>query len=176
MNLDDLKSGWQQASDPKKEETLRQMMVTHPSVRRIRIKLLIEVLAMAVLLALYYDAFDGAQKPLYANVLLVVSALCYLLTDLAGLFVLALPDAGTGLRESLVRYLTSLRRFSLLAQGAAIAYAAGLLVFFASVVPPEKYGFLALAGGLLLVPFYFSARQWQGHLKQVQATLLSFGE
>lgn len=174
MNLDDLKSGWQQAGEPKPDDVLRKMMTKHPAIRRIRVKLVIESVALAALLALYYDAFDGDRKPLYANLLLIISALCYLLTDLAGLFALAPPDTGNGLRDGVEKYLRSLARLSRFAQISAFLYAAGLLAFFASVIPEEKTGFLLLAGVFLFIPFLLSARQWNRHLEQVRTTLGSF--
>ena len=67
MELDDLKSGWQNAGGDLKSETDLQRMTriaNHPSIKKIRTKLIIESIVLLLILFIYYDWFDGNKKQL----------------------------------------------------------------------------------------------------------------
>ena len=87
MELENLKSGWKNIDFERKSEIeLEQMTLlkNHPILHKIRIKILIESIALCLLLLVYYDWFDGHQKPLYANLLLVLSILARIGNNIFG--------------------------------------------------------------------------------------------
>src|SRR5688572_21043177 len=116
MELNDLKSGWQNASgDSKSEADLRRMtrIVNHPSIRKIRTKLIIEIIVLLIFLFIYYDWFDGDKKPFYANLALVVGLLLYIFNDVIGYISIVRPIRGTNLKLSLENYLSRIKQLSI---------------------------------------------------------------
>src|SRR5688572_29018849 len=100
MEFDTLKSAWQSGSEQiKSSGDLKNMMqvTNHPAVRRMRKQLAIEVLLFSVFLFVYYDFFDGEQKPLYANVVLVVGILVVIMNNVVHYSLLKLPSKGSDL-------------------------------------------------------------------------------
>ena len=51
-----------------------------------RRQLLIEIVSFAIFLSIYYDFFDGSQKPFWANVILVATILLVIGHNLIGYF------------------------------------------------------------------------------------------
>ena len=65
MELTDLKSGWQNAGEAFKNEAdlLNMTRITnHPSLKKIRMKLIAETIFLLFFLVIYYDWFDGDKK------------------------------------------------------------------------------------------------------------------
>jgi len=87
MELEDLKSDWQNGLIAEKSEDDLQKMTritNHPTLKRIRTKLIIETISFVLFLVVYYDWFDGDKKPFYANAFLVVSLLFFIANDVVG--------------------------------------------------------------------------------------------
>ncbi len=81
MEFDHLKSSWKSTGQGKISQAELLMMTrikNHPHIKRTRIKLLIETILIVVFLAVYYDGFDSATKPLWANFLLIGTTTSYI--------------------------------------------------------------------------------------------------
>ena len=112
MELQDLKSGWQNAGGVSKSETdiLRMTKITnHPSLKKIRKKLIIEIIMLLLFLVVYYDWFDGDKKPFYANIVLVAGLLLYIANDIIGFVAIAKPISGLDLKLSIRNYFTRVK-------------------------------------------------------------------
>ena len=177
MNLDEMKSEWQNAAAAQsfQQEELKGMtsIKRHPVLNRIRKKLLVEAFAMLALLVLFNDAFDGASKPAYATMALVVGALLYLGSNLYSFFVLQHPISQANIYGSLQHFLSRLyyvRSFSLVA---SIVYAASLLLFFTSTIVFDAKKLLLLGGALIafVVLLYFSFALWTKWISRIRQSI-----
>lgn len=177
MNIDDLKSDWQHAGqEPHSEKELAMMtrVRNHPALRKLRIKFVTEMVALTALLFLYYDAFDGVQKPLYVNALLIASIFLYILSNAIGYFQIQNPSISGNIRESLSRQGSTLKRMAVLSLMSSAVYAAALLLFLTHQIAftQRKYIIMsALIVGFILM-FYYSWISWKrkiGHFSQLEA-------
>ena len=179
MNIDEIKSNWQQAGKQEKSQReLAQMMKVkhHPVLRRIRIQLIWESSALTAFLLLYYSMVDGDTKPLWANVVLVGSIIFYILNRLVGFVVVNNPVHGDDLIASLKNFLKRVRTLAVFSIVSATLYGLSLMLFLSVTVDftPEKYllMFMALAvfAGLLFVAFNI----WKGRIRQLKNSLTEF--
>jgi hypothetical protein len=166
MNIDDLKYGWQNAGGPSLTEKELEMMTkiqNHPSLKKIRLKLMIEATFLTVLLFVYYDGFDGAEKPLYVNILLIISILMYLSNNLIGFFLIKNPVNAASIKQSLARQVTTLKKISMFSMLSSVTYASALLFFLSSeiIFTQRKYILLAVMIVTAAMLFYYSYISWQ---------------
>ncbi len=174
MELDDLKSDWQNAGGAFKNEADLQRMTkvtNHPSLKRIRIKLIVETIGLVFFLFIYYDWFDGEKKPFYANLALLVGLLLYISNDVIGYIFITRPVMGANLKLSIQNYLTRIRRLSVFSLIISFLYGISLIIFFTSVINFTKEKGLIMIGiivvllQLILLSFKIWAK-WIKNLKQ----------
>src|SRR5688572_28196063 len=154
MELNDLKPGWQNAGGTlKSEEELKRMtkITNHPSLKRIRIKLIVETIGLVLFLFVYYDWFDGGKKPFYANLLLVSGLLMYILNDVIGYISILKPIRGINLKISFQNYLVRIKRLYFFSLIISFLYSISIIVFFTSVINFTKEKSLLLAGIILVL-------------------------
>lgn len=177
MNIDDLKSDWRRAgNEPLSEKQLAMMtrVRNHPSLRKLRIKFMTEIITLSALLLMYYDGFDGAQKPLLANILLIVSIVLYIVNNALGYTQIQNPSVSGNLREALAKQTRSLKRLAFLSLTSSVLYATALVVFFTYQMVFTQRKYIILSGLILsaLLLFYYSWISWQrkiAHFKQLEA-------
>ncbi len=183
MELEDLKSNWQNSGSTIKTETDLQKMTKlkrHPSIKKIRVKLIVETIALIFFLLIYYDWFDGDKKSFIINVLLVTSVLLYLLNDVIGYVALLRPVRGINLKVSIQNYLVGIKRISVFSLAVSFLYSICIIVFFTSVIQFTNQKKLLLAGIIIvLVASIFSSYiiwgKWVTNLKK-QVNELNFEE
>src|SRR5665647_129844 len=149
MELQDLKSGWQSTEVPFKSEVdlLKMTKIkNHPSIKKIRTKLMVETICFVFFLTVYYDRFDADQKPMYANALLVISLLLYITNDVIGYISIEKRIKGSDLKISLKRYLARIRQLSVLSLICTFLYSLSFLLFFSSVIHFTKEKSFLLLG------------------------------
>jgi uncharacterized membrane protein YoaT (DUF817 family) len=174
MNIDDLKSGWQNAGGQSLSEKELEMMTkiqNHPSLKKIRLKLIIEATLLTILLFVYYDGLDGARKPFYVNALLVVSALMYLTNNLIGFFFIKNPVNAASIKLALARQVATLEKISAFSMLSSVIYGASLLLFLTSEIVFTQRKYMMLAGlivGFALI-FYYSYISWQRKIAHFKA-------
>jgi len=166
MNIDDFKTNWQNAGNGSYSEKEIEMMTkinSHPTLKKIRIKLLAEAIMLTALLFGYYDGFDGINKPLYLNVLLVLSICVYILNNVAGYIFIKTPATEFNIKLSLYKQVTTLKRVRLFSLFSSALYAVSLLAFFMNGIhfTNQKYLIMSLAILVYLVLFILSYLTWK---------------
>lgn len=102
----------------------------HPVLKQIRKQMLIELVGFVLFLAAYYDFFDGAEKPMYANVLLVVAMLAVITGNITGYVFARQGVTGENIREALRLHIKKMRLYAVVAILARALMMAGIVVFF----------------------------------------------
>ena len=179
MELNDLKSGWQNAGgDFKSEADLQGMtkIVNHPSIKKIRRKLIIETIALLFFLFIYYDWFDGDKKPFYANLALVVGLLLYIFNDVIGYISIIRPIRGTNLKLSLKNYLMRIKRLSIFSVIITFLYSISIIIFFTSVITftKEKGLMLVFSSVVVVQLILLSFRMWTKWIKNLELQVKAF--
>ncbi|WP_342087537.1 hypothetical protein [Dyadobacter sp. OTU695] len=177
MNIDDLKSDWHRAGKESHSEQELAMMTrvrNHPSLRRLRIKFMIEIAALTALLFLFYDGLDGAEKPLIVNMMLISSIILYILNNAVGYYHLQNPSVSGNIREALVKEAQTLKKLAVLSLLSSIAYSATLLLFltYQIVFNQRKYIILSALIIAFLLLFYYSWISWKrkiAHFRRLEA-------
>ena len=173
MELKDLKSDWQKAGESVKSEAdLLKMtkVMNHPSLKRIRTKLIFETISFLFFLVVYYDWFDGDKKPMYANALLVGSLLLFIVNDVIGYVSVVKRISGLDLKISLERYLTRIKQLAVYSLICSVLYSLSILVFFSSVIHfTRERSFLLLGMAIVLIQMLlWSRRVWTKWIKRLQ--------
>jgi cation transport ATPase len=177
MNIDDLKSDWHRVgNEPLSEKELAMMtrVRNHPSLRKLRIKFMTEIVALTALLFLFYDGFDGAEKPLSINILLITSIVLYIINNALGYSQIQNPSVKGNIREALAGQAHSLKRLAVLSLISSIVYAAALLFFltYQTAFTQRKYIILSVLIIAFVLMFYYSWISWQrkiAHFRQLEA-------
>lgn len=179
MELNELKAGWQNAGGNYRTEADLERMAKlnqHPTLKRIRIKLIIETIVLSFFLFVYYDWFDGDKKPLYANLLLFAAVLLYILNDLIGYISLAKPVMKENLRSSVQHLLSKVKRLSILSLVISFFYSVCLLAFFLSVITfTKEKSFIMLGMILVLVQLtHMSYKVWRNWILKLELQVNDF--
>lgn len=179
MELDNLKSNWKKAGVGKKDQNELLMMTkikNHPDIKRIRTKFIIETILIIVFLAVYYDGFDGANKPLWANLLLIGATISYIIIRFAGWLVLRNPIKGENLKSSLITFKNKLQRMAISVLLTSFLFGSAIILFFASSIDFTKGKYFMLAGMALslILLVYLSSRNWFKRVEGINTTLLDF--
>lgn len=181
MELNELKSGWQNAGGNYRTEADLERMTKlnqHPTLKRIRIKMIIETVVLSFFLVVYYDWFDGDQKPLYANLLLFAGVLLYIFNDVIGYISLAKPVMKENLRSSVQHLLSKVKRLSILSLVISFFYSVCLLAFFLSVVTfTKEKSFILLGMILVLVQLtHISYKVWRNWILKLELQVNDFAK
>ncbi len=179
MELDNLKSNWKKVGVGKKGQNELSMMTkirNHPIIKKIRTKLVIETILIIVFLAVYYDGFDGATKPLWANILLIVATISYIIVRFIGWLVLRNPIKGDNLKTSLVNFQNKLKRMAISVLVTSFLFGSAIILFFASSIDFTKGKYFMLAGMVLslMLLVYLSSRNWFKRVEGINTTLIDF--
>jgi len=179
MELNDLKSDWKNAGKNfKSEADLRLMtkIVNHPSIKKIRTKLIIEAIVLSFFLFIYYDWFDGDKKPFYANVSLVVGLLLYIFNDVIGYISITRPIKDNNLKLSLQNYLLRIERLSISSVIITFLYSISIIIFFTSVITfTKEKGLILIFSVVLVVQFILlSLRMWTKWIKNLKIQVREF--
>ena len=179
MELNDLKSNWQNAGGVFKSEIelLNMTKITHhPSLKKIRIKLISEIIFLVLFLIIYYDWFDGDKKPFYANIVLVTGLLLYITNDIIGYVAIAKPISGLNLKLSITNYLAKIKRVAIFSLVFSFFYSVSLIVFFTSVIHfTREKRFLLLGLAIILFQLMFwSFRIWTKWIKSLKQQVRDF--
>lgn len=179
MELNDLRSNWQNAGGTFKSETdlFNMTKITHhPSLKKIRIKLIVEAIFLLVFLVVYYDWFDGDEKPFYANAILVTGLLLYIANDIIGYISIARPISGLNLKISVTNYFIRIKRLAIFSLAFSFLYSISLIVFFTSVINFTKEKKILLLG-LAIILFqlmFWSFRVWTKRIKSLKQQVKDF--
>lgn len=172
MDLDQFKSEWKNQDLPLKTKVALEEIAaagSHPSIKRIKLQLMIEGIAWILFLFVFYDFFDGHLKPLWLNILLAASFTLLLLHHIWGIRLLNQPMQENNLITNLESYKKRLSKYTiytLLARGGAMGIL--FLFFFYNVEwTAAKYGLLMGALFIMLIQFYVLYKIWARRIQQV---------
>ncbi|MEM6346996.1 MAG: hypothetical protein AAF927_24120 [Bacteroidota bacterium] len=177
MDLEQFKSEWQQADDgptmPVDQLYKILKMKTQKSMGRFRFRLIVESLALSFFLILFYDAFDGYNKPWALNLLLGIAVGGTIIHNLYALRFIHLGLQGQDLRAAL-RFMS--RRFRQQGGVAAIlliGYNLAWLSYATVNVELSQFVTLGLSFALIVVlaVAFFTNRMWQKQAKAMEAQL-----
>lgn len=174
--MDKMISAWKGTSNASiPPETLKTMLQEgkHPVLQRTRRQLIFEAIVFSALLIVYYDFFDGDQKPLYLNLLLVAALLFAIGHSIAGYVFSRRKHAGNDLVSSLKASLTSLRTTAILSVTSRVATAVCLLIFFTAQIrfTMAKYWLLAGMITIILVQFGLLAAMWRKRVRGLETSI-----
>jgi len=172
MEFKNLKSSWKHIEATKKSKTELEKMTQlkhHPVLNKIRLKLIIETIALSFLLFIYYDWFDGNQKPLYANLVLILGILTYITTNVISYVAIKNTHFNQNLKDTIHNYIAKIKRLSLFSICSSIIYTGSFLFFFSSVVEfnLEKKWILFFGVIVLIQAFFWSHRVWKSWIKKL---------
>lgn len=176
MELQDLRSNWQNAGDTFKSETDLQKMTKIsrlPAIKKIRVKLIVETISLGFFLFIYYDWFDGDKKPFMANALLVGSMLLYILNDVIGYRSIWKPVSGQNLKLSIHKYLSTVKKLSAYSLVISFLYSTCIILFFTSVIHFTNAKKILLVGIIvvLVVSVFLSYKAWVKWISQLRQQL-----
>ena len=179
MELNDLKSAWKDAGGIfKNEAELHQMMKVsnHPSLKKIRTKLIVEIIGLVMFSIIYFDWFDGDKKPFYANLVLIIGVLLYIFNDVIGYISITRLYVEASLKLSIENYLIKIRRLSVLSLIVSFLYSISILIFFTSLINFTKEKQLILLG-VIIVLFQLirlSSKLWAKWIKNLEQQVEDF--
>ena len=181
MNLNELKTSWQNFGTGNKNISELEMMTkmsNHPKIKRIRIKLTIEIILLAAFIIFYNNLFDGENKPLWITVLLVASALLFILNDVLGYVNVVNPFKEITLKHSLNHYFFKLKRLAFFSILSSLLFGTSVIMFFTFTIDFNSRKYMILAGMILtmLAMVFLSYRNWTQRIAQVRSTQMEFEE
>ncbi len=182
MELNDLKSDWKSATThPTSADALRRMVQegNHPVLRGIKWQLIIETVLFSVLLVGYYDGFDGDQKPLYVNVVLVLGVVLVLAHNVLGYLSARNLIVGADLRASIGNYLAQIKSYAIVSVLSRVAAFVCLMVFFLSTVDFSGNDLILTCSVLALivaVQVFFLLQLWNKRIRSLEVLLNQFDE
>lgn len=176
MEQDALFSAWRAADTaPKNNEALIAMLSEgqHPVLKHIRRQLLIETIAFTIFLFLYYNLFDGDQKPMYANLLIVGGMLLVILHNILGYVFTKRSITGNNLKQSLEHHLVSLKKHAVLSIMCRALMMGCLLAFFTSVISftSSKYWALGAIVAIFLVQLVALWGIWLKRIRKLSTAI-----
>lgn len=179
MEFDNLKSNWKKTGQGRKNQTELLMMTkikNHPSIKRMRIKLIIETILIIAFLAVYYDGFDGATKPFWANILLIGTSTAYIVIRFIGWLVLRNPIKEGNLKKSLVSFQCTLKRMAITILISSFLFGSAIISFFTSSIEFTQGKYFILAGMIisLILLVYLSSQHWRKRIEGIKTTLIEF--
>ena len=179
MKPDVLKSAWEGLDKGSKtSDELRRMMQEkkHPVLKRIRRQMIIETIAFIALLVVYYDFFDGNQKPLYINIILVAGVLAAILHNIIGYKLTSQYIQGHNLKQSLERYLRKIKSYANISVASRALTGGCLLAFFSSMIifNTSKYWILGAIVLVFIMQLMLLTRIWKERIRVLKSSIDSF--
>lgn len=128
--MEDLLGAWHSvnASSPIRAGLLRERQ--HPVLKKIRKQMVIELIGFVLFLSVYYNFFDGAQKPVYANVLLIAAMGIVIVVNVIGYVFAKQGVPGANVLKVLEKHLVQMRIYAIIAIFARALMMTAFVVFF----------------------------------------------
>lgn len=179
MEDKDLKSAWQGLKNTQANTAqIREMIQknNHPVQQRIRRQLLIETIAFTFLLMVYYNIFDGQEKPLYANILLAAALFMAILHNIIGYLFSKQKVDGNNIGQSLASSAAKWRMYAVGSIASRAVTVTCLLIFFTAIIQftPAKCWILVGAIAICLGQLILLARLWSKRISQLKAATRYF--
>lgn len=179
MELSELKNAWNNIESPTNTaEQIQSMLLEkkHPVLKKIRIQLTIEIIGWSAFLLCYYTMFDGDRKPVWINIILVISVLLPLIHNLLGYGFAKYLINGNTIKESLERYLAKVKIYVIVSVISRILFISGLLFFFTYGLSlnTHKYLLLIMAVSIFVIQLIFLYTLWMKRIRILHNSLVAF--
>lgn len=176
MEPDQLKSAWKDIAGKNKNREELKLMIRenrHPTLKGIRMQMIIEITAWTFFLFLYYNMFDGDRKPFYVNLLLVAAVLLLLVHSMMGYVSSKKLVKGNNLKESLLKYFTSIKVYAIVSVTSRVFTIICLLIFFIATIEFTANKYILLAGIAMIIPLqvFLLSRIWIKRIKKIKAAI-----
>jgi len=180
MELNELRSAWKHPeAGSKNNEELGQMLVQAkiPVLRQIQRQTIVESVALGVFLVCYYSMFDGQQKTLMVNLLLVAVGIMTVVHSIYGYILVNTPDRKScNLLASLQRREKQIRYFALLSVALKTAFVMALTIFFTANLELSTSRWIALVFVILVFALQMTMLMqiWIGRIKRIRKIIEDF--
>lgn len=179
MEIDNLKSVWQEISTPQKNKEELNLMLkknSHPILASIKKQVAIESLGFTAFIFCYFTMFDGADKPLAVNLIIIVAIVLQLFYSYKGYLMQSSFRSSTNLNNDLESFATKLKSYRMEVMLARIIFAVALLIFFSYGINFSTNKFWAL--GFIIVIFSVQLglfyRIWNKRINRLELVLEDF--
>ena len=179
MDINDLKSDWKNIGEGSVDEQTLKLMTKvdqHPALKKLRLELLVNTAILVAFLAVYYDAFDGHNKPLSVNILLIMSAILYTINNVVGYLMIKHPIRANNILTSIQNQVSLLRRLSITTLISSILYSITFIAFFTVSIElnTKKYILLAVMIIIFAASRYFTYKSWLERVDHFSQLLSDF--
>lgn len=178
MENDSLKAAWQSLSYEKSKVELKSMISErhHPVMKHIRRQMIIEIAAFTGFLIVYYDFFDGGQKPVYVNLLLGSAIAFAILYNVVGYKLTRFHPNGENIGQLLRARISAMKTYAWVSVGSRILLATSLVLFFTSaiILNATKYWILACIISIFIIQIILLIRVWTGRINKLETAYHSF--
>lgn len=179
MDLDQIRSAWENAgTEEKKEKEISKIVrqKSHPVLKSMKRQLIIETIFLTAFLFLYYNIFDGDRKPLWTNVALVLSIGFFLCYSLIGYYAVINIGKGKNLVQSMQTYLKKLKVYAFISVLARMLFFVSLVLFFVTSIKftVSKYYILAGIIFLFLVQLIILIKRWINRIQLIKTSVNDF--
>ncbi|KDN54018.1 hypothetical protein [Flavobacterium seoulense] len=179
MELDDLKSDWNKVQPNLKTDEAMLLLLQenkHPVLKSIRKQIGIEITAWLVFLLSYYWLFDGAKKPFWINLILVISLGFPIFHSFYGYHFNKYLSDGANVKKALEQVYYRLKKYAVVSVISRVGFICGLLVFFSYGIQftTTKYYSLAVICFVFLIQLWVLYLIWNQRLKRIRQAIVSF--
>jgi hypothetical protein len=179
MELQEMKDLWSAAPQEHVALSALEKMTreeSQPVLRKFKLQLLLELVFWLLIIFFYYDAFDGAKRPVAINLVFVLGFVQAAAYNLSGYLAAKNLIAGGDLATSLPNYLQRLKRYRWTAIGSRAVMMLAMMLFFTFGLEMEAKRLIAIAGILVVFGLQlFSIHLiWNKRIAQLSRIALNF--
>ena len=179
METDNLKSVWQGiAPAQKSKEDLNKMCKEHsnPVLKSIKKQMIIELLGFTAFLFCYYSMFDGADKPLFVNIIITIAILAPILHHVKSYKLQKLFKGGTNLKDNLTDFVSNLKVLRVENLITRIIYISGMMLFFTYNINFSESNWWALVAILIVfsAQLFILHKVWSVRINKLKLVLQEF--
>lgn len=179
MEIDNLKSVWQEISTPQKDKEQLNVMLkknSHPILASIKKQIVIEALGFTAFLFCYFTMFDGTEKPFAINIIIVTAILLQLYYGYKGYLIQRVFRSSTNLNQDLFNFIIKLKSYRTEVLLARAFFAIGVIAFFTYNInfSTSKSWALALIIMLFSVQLGFLYHIWSKRINRLALIIEEF--
>lgn len=179
MEIDELKSEWNTVKPILRTDEALLLMLKenkHPVLKSIRKQIVIEISGWLLFLITYYSMFDGAAKPFFVNLILVLTVSLPVLHSFYGYYYNKYLADGSNVKQALEQLYNRLKNFALIAIIARVGFISGLLLFFTFSIhfTTAKYFLLAFILFVFSIQLFGLYQVWVQRLRLLREIIIGF--
>nr|WP_288810961.1 hypothetical protein [uncultured Sphingobacterium sp.] len=179
MEFNELKATWNTVKTPQVSPNDIKKMLSennHPVLKRIRKQLTIEIIGWSMFLVCYYTMFDGEQKPIWINMLLVIAILSPIIHSLMGYRFSKYLVWGSNIQEMLKNYLSKVKTYGITSIILRQIYLIGLLIFFSYGLSfnSNRYIVMSVVALIGVIQLVITCRLWKNRVNDLRNSFKSF--